>query len=183
MKILTGRFKGRALPFKPEHGLRPTPDKVRKAIVDAFAGWLEDKRILDLFSGTGALGLELLSAGAAGADFVEKDAGRARRIEQWLKEADFGIECRVWPGEAAEALKRLKAEEEKFDLVVMDPPYEDASAPGLVSRLGGVLNDEAFVVFECRASNDPPEAPGLKKLRDKIYGDTRLAIYKKTAGN
>ena len=88
MRILTGTLKGRSIPFKQQPGLRPTPDKVRKAIIDTLADF-QDKRVLDLFSGTGALGMEMLSAGS-NVEFVEQSPTLCQSIEEWIEKAGQG---------------------------------------------------------------------------------------------
>lgn len=179
MNILTGRFKGRAIPFRPDASLRPTHNKIRKAIVDAFAGWFDGRRILDLYSGTGALGLELLSAGAATAVFVERDPVRAGAIRTWLSREKLQASCRVLSEDAFRAVSQLKKIGDCFDLAILDPPYDDVLAPGILPRLVAVLAEEAFVVYECRSFVKAPDSAGLEKIRDRIYGDTRLVVYRK----
>jgi 16S rRNA (guanine966-N2)-methyltransferase len=181
MNILTGRFKGRSIPFREEPGLRPTHNKIRKAVVDAFAGWLGGIRVLDLYSGTGALGMELLSAGAASATFVERDPARARLIAQWLDAVGLKRDCTVLAEDAFRAVARFEKAGERFDLAILDPPYEDPEAPRILPKIAGLLEREAFVVYECRSTSDAPAVQGLEKIRDRIYGDTRLAVYRKDA--
>ena len=178
MKVLTGRFKGRLIAFKPEPGLRPTADKVRKAIIDTFSAWIEGKRVLDLYSGTGAFGFELLSAGAASVVFLEKEPVRSKRIQEWLIAAKAAA-CRVITGDVTRLTRKMEDESEMYDLLVLDPPYDDPGVGQVLSRLEKLMSLGAFLVYECRARNKPPDLEGLEKIRDKIYGDTRLVIYKR----
>lgn len=180
MKILTGSLRGRVIPFRPEPGLRPTADKVRKALIDLFAGWIEGRRVLDLYSGTGAFGMEFLSAGASFATFVEHDPSRARRIQAWLSEASLTSASQVLTADVRQALDRRLSG--SYDLVVMDPPYADQDLAHVLARSAALLAEGGFLAYECRASHEPPDVPGLEKIRDKIYGDTRLAVYRKPAG-
>ncbi|MBI2094649.1 MAG: RsmD family RNA methyltransferase, partial [Candidatus Omnitrophica bacterium] len=110
--------------FKPNPHLRPTTDKTRKAIFDMLQGELQDKKVLDLFSGTGALGFEALSNGAAEAMFVEADAFQAREIRNNL--GRLGLESRgiVRQEEVSRAIEKLGRDGAAFDFIFIDPPYE-----------------------------------------------------------
>ncbi|PXY28318.1 16S rRNA (guanine(966)-N(2))-methyltransferase RsmD [Prauserella muralis] len=173
---MAGRAGGRRLKVPPR-GTRPTSERVREALFNALdvAGELAGARVLDLFAGSGALGLEALSRGAADAVFVESD----RRAVEVLRGnvAALGLGGTVRPGRAEAVLAGPPGE--PFDLVLADPPYglgEDALA-GVLAALagGGWLAEGALVVLE-RAMRDgePPWPDGLRPLRVRRYGDTGL---------
>ena len=181
MKILTGRFRGRTLVFRPNPHLRPTADKARKAIFDMFQGQMEGKRVLDLFSGTGALGFEALSQNAGYVTFVEKNKAQCREILENLSRLQLTDQADVCCEDALEALDRLHNSHEIFDFVFLDPPYDTPMAACSLERLARMklVTKGGFVLVECRKKEDLPEVFGnLKMLRDKRYGQTKILIYR-----
>ena len=182
MKILTGRLRGRTLLFKFAAGLRPTSDRVRKAIFDMLQGQVEGSRVLDLFSGTGALGIEALSLGAREAVFVETEKGQAKKIEEILGILELKKETRVIVSDAFTALERLSEGKEFFDLVFADPPYERGLAAKTLEKLFAcdVMSPGGFFVLECSDKEKAPAAPGgWRELRCRTYGDTKIILYQK----
>jgi 16S rRNA (guanine966-N2)-methyltransferase len=165
----------------PPAGTRPTSDRVRESMFAALeaADALEGARVLDLFAGSGALGLEALSRGAASADLVEKAPRAARVAErnaQRIARAT-GSPARVHT-QAADAFLRGRGEASvAFDLVFLDPPYE-VSDDALLVTLGLLvahLDADALVVIERAARSGAPTLPaGLEATRDKKYGDTHV---------
>lgn len=180
MKILTGRLKDTAIPFRPQPGLRPTPDRVRKAVMDSLAHGWEGARALDLFSGTGALGLEALSAGAAEAVFVESDRRRADAIARLARDLGLGDVCRVLAEDVFTAIGRLRALGERFDRVLADPPYEQGYSVRLLEDLedGALLRPGAWLMVEAYKKEKLPERAGrLERRRTAFYGDTGVHYY------
>ncbi len=180
MKILTGKWRGRRIVFHPREDLRPTADKARKAVFDMFQGEMEGRRVLDLFSGTGAIGLEALSQGAAHATFVERDRAQCRDISQNLENLGASSQAEVKCGDAFAVLSHL-AGGQRYDFVFVDPPYDDGSAAAIVEDLSkaGLVAPAGFVLVECRKKHDLPEKIGLLRLvRDKRYGQTKVLIYR-----
>lgn len=181
IRILSGELRGREVRVPPRAGLRPTADKVRKAISDLFRARWPGARVLDLFSGTGALGLEAISAGAAEAVFVESDARSCRAIRENLVGLGVVSRGRVLHSDAPEAVQTLARRGERFDLVLMDPPY--ASADGLTALAaagrGDLLAEDGWLLWECAKRQPlPPAAGSLRLERQKEYGDTKLALYR-----
>ncbi len=182
MKILTGALRGQPLLFSPNPRLRPTSDKARKAIFDMFQGEIEGKRALDLFSGTGALGFEALSSGAEMVTFVEIERAQASAIKNNLEKLKLSQKGTVITMDALKAIEKLSQEEQRFDLVFIDPPYEKGLGQSALTALAGskLLERGAFVVLECRDLETPPEAEDhFIRIKDKMYGDTQIAVYQK----
>lgn len=193
MKILTGRFKDAQIPFKPQPGLRPTPDRVRKAVIDSLSPGWEGARILDLYAGTGAMGLEALSAGAESVLFVEADRKRAAQIEQTIASLESAVRTRrnredreeifssqVIAEKVAEALPRIARSGERFDRVWSDPPYEKGLALQSLDffKTGQSLNPGAWVIIETyKKEKMPAEAGRLQSRRVAFYGDTAIHYY------
>jgi 16S rRNA (guanine966-N2)-methyltransferase len=168
---VAGEFRGRRLRAPRGRRTRPTADRVREALF-SMLGDVSGMRALDLYAGSGALGIEALSRGAASAVFVESDAGAAAVIERNL--ASLGLAERVVRGDA---LRFLAGAEGPFDLVFCDPPYDSAPrlAGSLAELLPAVTSEGARIVTESD-KRTPLELP-LALLRERAYGDTRIAIH------
>lgn len=186
MKILTGRLRGQKISFRPDPRLRPTTDKARKAIIDMLQGALEKRRVLDLFSGTGALGFEALSQGAAHVTFVEEDLSQCQQIRQGLKRWDLGDSAEVCHGEVLEWIRERGNKKKPFDLVFFDPPYGTILALRTLEAISAapLICKDGFVVLECRRGEDIPLNIGrLKVVREKRYGQTKVLVYAAKAGS
>src|SRR6266850_1399591 len=125
MRIIAGIFKGRRLSTPRGATTRPTADQVRIALMDTLMPRLPDARFLDLFAGAGGVGLEALSRGAAHATFVERDAHALTALRANVETLGVGTQTRVERASVRIALERLAGEAERFDLVFLDPPYDE----------------------------------------------------------
>lgn len=175
MRIVAGRFGGRRLTAPPGRATRPTSDRVREALF-SILGPLDGEHVLDLYAGSGALGIEALSRGAGSAVFVEREA---RALEALRANLDaLGIHADVRRADALAALREARKRGETYDLVLCDPPYR--LAPGLGGPLGEalapVLADGARVVTE--SDRRTPLDLDLEPLIDeRRYGDTLIRIH------
>ena len=174
MRIVAGRYGGRRIAAPPGRDTRPTADRVREALF-SILGALDGARVLDLYAGSGALGIEALSRGAAAAVFVERDRRAAAVLRDNLRA--LGADADVRQVDALAALRGARAGGETYDLVLCDPPYRQAPELGrpLGEALVPVLADGARVVTEsdCRAPLDL-----LLPLTDeRRYGDTLIRIH------
>lgn len=171
-RIIAGQYGGRRIQTPKGDGTRPTSDRVREAMfssIESELGGFDGLRVLDLFAGSGALGLEALSRGAAFAEFVESDAKAAAVIKRNL--ADLGASGTVTRTTAEKYV--LRPAPGPFDLIFLDPPYAlpTAAVGALVAAL---RQPDALFVVE-RSSRDPFTWPeGVEGLRDKAYGETRV---------
>jgi len=183
MRITAGRFKGRNLTPPKDMSVRPTSDKVRQAIFNIlehrdfkFPFRLEGARVIDLFAGTGALGLEALSRGARYCLFVEDAAESRALIRQNVEALGLTGASKIWRRDAAKLgpLDTLQP----FDLAFLDPPYrKDLIAPALLGlRDGGWLTSPALLVAEMSEEEYCPSTDGFAILDDRIYGDTRVVM-------
>jgi 16S rRNA (guanine966-N2)-methyltransferase len=171
VRVVAGEFKGRPLRAPRGASTRPTGDKVREALF-AMLGDLSGARVLDLFAGSGALGIEALSRGAAAVVFVDQDSQAVAAIRSNLE--SLGAEGEV---RRQSALRFLSGAAGRFDLVLVDPPYDAASALAgpLAERLPAVLAEGATIVTESD-KRTPLELP-LRLIRERTYGDVRIAIH------
>jgi 16S rRNA (guanine966-N2)-methyltransferase len=185
MRIVGGRLRGRALAAPKSQAVRPTADRLREALfnalVHAYGDPVTGARVLDLFAGTGALGLEALSRGAAFALFVEQGAEARALIRENVAALGLGGVSRIFRRDAA----RLGAAHpvEPFSLAFLDPPYGQGLAePALASaRTGGWLVPDALVVVEEAAKSGFTAPEGFKELERRVYDDTALIVLQHRA--
>ena len=179
MRVVAGKWGGRTIRAPRGLSVRPTTDRVREAVFAILGDAVEGSVVLDLFAGTGAMAIEALSRGAAGAVLVESSPAALNALKANLEAlAPEGAVC--LPLDYREAVRRLSAKGRTFDLVFLDPPYGKGMvglSAGLLSR-AGILAPGAIVVAE-RASRDPvEELPAEWRERsDRRYGDTRVTFY------
>ncbi len=181
MKILTGSLRGKAIQFRPNPKLRPTSDKVRKAIFDMLQGALQDKNVLDLFSGTGALGIEALSAGAARVTFVEMNKNQCCVIKENLIRLGLTERAEAVNLDAIAAIGSFGREGEFYDIIFLDPPYEKEWGARTLEALSksSIVHEDTLIILECNKREEPPRVVGqLKCVRAKLYGDTQILVYK-----
>jgi 16S rRNA (guanine966-N2)-methyltransferase len=181
MRVTAGAERGRKIRAPRGANTRPTGAKVREAIFNIL-GPLSPDPVLDLFAGTGALGIEALSRGASHATFVERDGRALAALHRNLREFDLVARARVMDNSVAAALQRLSQEKaQRFSLVFVDPPYAAGEIePVLASLSGGqVLDSGAVVVVEHGRHHLPPVRAGALEMVDRrFYGDTGLSFYR-----
>jgi 16S rRNA (guanine966-N2)-methyltransferase len=175
LRVVAGTYGGQRIEA-PKRATRPTADRVREALF-SMLGTVAELDVLDLFAGSGALGIEALSRGARSATFVDSDAAALRAVRSNLER--LGIEdARVVRTDALAFLRNAGRREQRWDLVLCDPPYRLAKRLGkpLSRLLGTVLGPGAYVV--CESSTKQPLELDLSLVKERRYGDTRIAIYR-----
>jgi 16S rRNA (guanine966-N2)-methyltransferase len=173
IRITSGRFRGRGIESPPRsRPIRPTSALIRESVFNRFQDRLESARFLDLFAGSGIMGLEALSRGAAFVLAIESDVRQCRRIRDHFEA--FGLtpaQARAIPADAAALLEKF-CREEPFDWIFMDPPYGFAALPRLAEqcRANGWIREDGIILVEhgCR----DPDLPGFSR-RD--YGDSSIS--------
>lgn len=177
LRIIGGRWRGRRLPITEAEGLRPTTDRTRETLFNWLAPHLADRRCLDLFAGTGALGIEALSRGAHSCDFVESDTSAATRLRESLTALDAGAQGRV---HQTDALAYLVSGSDPWDLVFVDPPFAGDLLARTLGALGQApLADDALMYLECAANQPAHEIDGWECLREKTAGDVRYGLWER----
>jgi 16S rRNA (guanine966-N2)-methyltransferase len=185
MRIVGGRLRGRPLKTPESRDIRPTSDRLRESIFDILASRFPEKleggRVVDLFAGSGALGLEAISRGAAFALLVDNGAQARALIRANVEALALGGVTRLWRADATQ-LGRAPAGP-PFDLAFLDPPYGQNLAPPALASLvsGGWLGAGAVVVVEENAKAEIAAPDGLTLLDARAYGDTGLTILTRSA--
>jgi len=181
MRIVAGSRGGRRLKAPAGLAVRPTPDKVREALFAILGERVRGARFLDLFAGTGAVGLEALSRGAAAALFVEQSGSVARLIRENIEALDFASVAQVWIGRLPGVLGKIALAQAPFDLVFADPPYEKGQLDLLAAHpaLSALVTRGSTVVLEHRYSETfATDSWAVAECRR--YGDTALSFLSST---
>ena len=179
MRITGGELAGRKIDVPRRESVRPTADRVRESLF-ARLGALDDMRVLDLFAGSGALGIEALSRGAREAVFVDRAAACVSQVRSNLRALGLETCARVVRSPVRVALGRPPVRGAPYDLVLLDPPYasEEAGEVLLALASGGLVDADGMVVLETHHRHDPGQVEGLLRLDERRYGDTLIARYR-----
>jgi pantetheine-phosphate adenylyltransferase len=183
VRVTGGALAGRRLRVPATRGVRPTADRVREALFARLAGW-DGARVLDLYAGSGSLGIEALSRGASYAVFVEGSAAVIATLRANLAALGLEPRARVVRGDVRRAIARLAREGERFDLVLVDPPYASGEAARALAALAGagILTPGATLVVESSRRGELAAPPGLVVLDERRYGDTRITRFAGATG-
>jgi len=183
MRIIGGRFRSRALAAPEGRATRPTSDRAREALFNILenAPWsrgVSGARVLDLFAGSGGLGLEAMSRGATFALFVETDAAARGAIRANIEALGLFGSTRIHRRSALDLGQRPAGLDAPFDLVFLDPPYGQGLGEAALTRLreGAWITDDALLAFECGAE-ETPAAPGFTVLDERVYGAAKMIFF------
>jgi 16S rRNA (guanine(966)-N(2))-methyltransferase RsmD len=174
MRIIAGTLKGRRLDAPTWPGLRPTSDKLRETLFNVLQGRLPEARVLDVYAGTGAVGIEALSRGARHVTFVEQDRRAMTLIGGNLERCGLTGGYTIERGPAEDVLSRLQP---VYDLVFLDPPYDEPDLARAVTLGVGLLADGGTCVLEHAARRTAPDVAGVPPKRRLASGDSALAFY------
>jgi len=180
MRITSGILKGRKIIPPQVPGLRLTEEKVRKAIFDSLGDYIREKRLLELFAGSGSIGIEAFSRGASEVVFVDNNIycinAIKKNIPPQLKEKSLILHY-----DSFDALDHLRNIGKKFDLIIMDPPYKNGLAVLILKKIcqSDILSPNSLIVAEHHRDEilDDPSLSGLKLLSYKRYGASRLSFF------
>lgn len=178
MRIISGSAKGRTLKAPRGGDTRPTTDLVRSAMFSMLESMQADlSRVLDLYAGSGALGLESLSRGADWADFVEQDRRACSVIKENLEDMGFSDRAHVYCGKVSKALAYLEG---PYGVVFLDPPYADPALPSILESLAAsALVDERSILAVSQSSRvQLPQTFGqFHSVRERRHGDTQISLF------
>jgi 16S rRNA (guanine(966)-N(2))-methyltransferase RsmD len=179
MRIISGASKGRKLRMLPGRSVRPTSDRVKESIFDTLGDEVRGKVVLDLFAGTGNLGIEALSRGAAKVVFVEKARQALRVMGKNLLETGMKVRSEVLPKDVTRAIGILAQRNESFDLILMDPPYREGWILKMLERLrrDPVHHEGSLLVIEHDRREPLPDAlEGWEVIKERKLGDTIVSF-------
>ena len=174
-------MKGRKLKFPAGKKTRPTSQKVRTAVFNIIGPKLEGAAALDLFAGTGAMGIEAISRGAASAVFVDSGREAARIIKDNIEALDLADRARLMAKKAGPAIKLLDAEGKRFDLVFIDPPYQGREGDRVMKLLASlnIIEPDALIIIEHPAGQGLAKSyGGLETFDNRRYGATGVSFYR-----
>ena len=176
MRVIAGEYKGRRLETPADYSVRPTTDKVKEAMFSILVDRLWSSRVLDLFSGTGNLGIEALSIGAELCVFCDNSRDSIKMIKNNI------AHCRAEGAvvRAGDYKKILMSLNDKFDIIILDPPYDKGYMDSCFEliRENGLLAEDGVIVAEHRKQEDlPDEFHGFSKVKERKYGIVKLSIY------
>ena len=180
MRVIAGEAKGRPLKAVPGVNTRPTTDKVKEAIFSMIGPYFEGGQVLDLFAGTGGLGIEALSRGMARAVFIDLERQSIEVVRRNIEAAGMTSRAEIHKNEASRAIKLLEKRGMKFELVFLDPPYKMKEADKLMREMAerGLLAPGAVIVVEHDARHAYSDTDrGFRLRRQALYGDTAVTIY------
>ena len=176
MRIIAGALKGRRLEAPDWPGLRPTSDRLRETLFNVLAPWIEGARVLDGYAGTGAVGIEALSRGAAHVTFVERDRRAQQLIESNLARCAVEDRYAIIRADFASAARRAT---EPFTIIFLDPPYGakelDTALSATVPLVGG---DTMLIVEHAKRDPAPQTFEGLERTRQLVQGDSALSFFR-----
>jgi 16S rRNA (guanine966-N2)-methyltransferase len=182
VRIIAGTHRSRPIGAPKGRDVRPTSDRARESLFSILGTAVRGVRFLDLFAGSGAVGLEALSRGAARAVFVEREARAAAVLSSNLASLDMGDRGLLLRADWLVALDRLAASGERFGLIFADPPYDSGLAARclLEGRVDAILEKGALLVIEHRRTEILPEPPAaLFHLKSRVAGEGAFSIYRK----
>ncbi|MFP7494200.1 16S rRNA (guanine(966)-N(2))-methyltransferase RsmD [Terribacillus saccharophilus] len=184
MRVIAGEHKGRALKAVPNQLTRPTTDKVKESLFSVLGPFFDGGECLDLFAGSGGLGIEALSRGMTQCIFVDKQGKAVETIKQNLTTLKLTDHAEVYRNDAVRALKAVAKRDKQFELIFLDPPYEKMSYEDLLQQIGeaGILATGGRVVCEHDAKKELPELlAGLQAVKRDVYGNTTAITIYQTA--
>lgn len=181
MRVISGKARGLKLNTPKNEDVRPTTDRVKESLFNIINSYIMDSNVLDLFAGTGSLGIECLSRGAKGCTFVDISKDSIDIVKSNIKRARVEEDSFIINSDFKTAIDKLKMQNSKFDIVFMDPPYYKNMFIESIEKIdnSNLLNEEGIIVIEHDSDDSFPEKLGrLEKTRDKKYGNTTLTFYK-----
>ena len=166
MRIIAGEAKNRKISTRKGFDTRPTLESVKESLFSIIAPYIEDSNFLDLFSGSGSISLEALSRGAKRAVMIEKDSEALKYIIENIKNLNFSDRCRAYKNDVIRAIEILGRKKEKFDIIFMDPPYQDNVTKKVLKAIekAEILADDGLIICEHHL---------LEELEDKVYCFTK----------
>ena len=180
MRIIAGKAKGRTIKTRKGTDTRPTLDRVKESLFGILDPYINDARFLDLFSGSGSIGLEALSRGAKKCVMIEKDSEALKYIIENINNLGFEDSSRAYKNDVERAVEILGKKREKFDIIFMDPPYRDEVCSKVIKAIkkAEILDEKGLIICEHHiAEKMPEELHGFKKTDERNYKTKVMTFY------
>lgn len=180
VRVISGSARGRKLVALSGLDTRPTTDRVKESIFNIIMPYIPARRVLDLFSGSGAMGIEALSRGSESCVFVEKERPAMQVTKQNIGLARLEEKSETFMGDALSYLERAKG---SFDVIFLDPPYNTGLLTKAIERIysGNLLSDEGIIVAECEYMGEEPDNGYFDIIKSARYGKTSVFVLRKKA--
>ena len=180
MRVISGSARGLKLKAPKGSNTRPTADRIKESLFNIIAGDLYEVNFLDLFGGSGAIGIEAVSRGAARAVFIDSDREAQGIIKDNIKAAKIESRCRVLGCDIKSGILRLSQSGEKFDIIFMDPPYDRGLTEETLNAIARtrILKDDGFIICEQAIEESEPNIDGLCVFRVKEYKIAKMTFIK-----
>ncbi len=182
LRVISGSAKGLKLQTLEGMGTRPTTDRVKENLFNILSPYIENSKVLDLFAGSGSLGIEALSRGAESAVFSDQNETCIQIIKNNLEHTKLYPKSEVFLGDAELILKKLSQHNKKFDIIFLDPPYKKNVIPLILQYLEehNILEEKFIIIAETDIQDELPDNIGCMIVSKKqIYGKTKLTFYKR----
>lgn len=179
MRVISGKYKGRKLEGYDIVGTRPTMDRVKESLFAMISGYIKDARCLDLFAGSGSLGIEALSNGAKSCYFVDKSSEVIKTLQNNINNIKIEEEYYLLQQDYMEFLKKAKNNYLQFDLIFLDPPYDNHIIENILTFIyqNNLLSPNGLII--CEYEFQDIKGPDFIIYKEKIYGTKRIKIFKK----
>ena len=180
MRVISGKLKGKRLFSAKGLNLRPTSDRVKEAIFDILQDRIQGQQVLDLFAGTGALGIEALSRGARRVVFIEKSRPSLAALHRNIEDCKFKEQGEILSREVTVGIKILENRAESFAIIFLDPPYGKRLAQTTLEVLArsSIISPETLMVAEHSATEEINSIPGLQRMDRRKYGSTQVSFFR-----
>lgn len=184
MKVISGIYKGRKLRGFNIEGTRPTMDRVKESLFASISGYIVNANILDLFCGSGALGIEALSNGGKWCDFCDSNKKVIRVVSDNINNLSIK-NCDIYKMDYRDMLRKIVLMGSKYDIVFLDPPYNLRVINDIICIINkeNILNDNGLIVIEHSGNYEYIDYDGLVVIKDKKYGDKFITILQKVIDN
>lgn len=181
MRVVSGRARGLKLEAPKDDRVRPTTDRVKESMFNIINEYIMDSNVLDLFAGTGSLGIECLSRGAKKCVFSDKSRDSIKIVQKNVEKARFQSESQIIVSDYKDTIALMGRKNEKFDVIFMDPPYYEGLFVDCIERIEkeNILDEDGIIVVEHDKADTLPEKIGnIEMIKEKKYGITLLSFYK-----
>ena len=179
MRVISGKLKGRVIKGYDIEGTRPTMDRVKESVFASIQDYIDGSVVLDLFAGSGNLGIEAISNGACKCYFVDHNRECIRVIKENILEFGIGNSCVVIENDYKRALEQFRNQGIQFDIIFVDPPYRDRILVELLDNVREMelLSLDGIIVLEYQVGDSLEDIYGYQLLKKKKYGDKYVSIY------